>query len=57
MSSTPLRPTAPTAAAAGRVAPLCWLAVLLDGFDLVVVPTTLSGLSAEWGCPPAGRAP
>jgi MFS family permease len=30
------------------VAPLCWIAVLLDGFDLVVVPTTLSGLSKDW---------
>jgi MFS family permease len=37
-----------TVRAAGWVAPLCWIAVLLDGFDLVVVPTTLSGLSKDW---------
>ncbi|MGY1814451.1 MFS transporter [Blastococcus sp. SYSU D00820] len=36
------------ARAAGWVAPLCWIAVLLDGFDLVVVPTTKSGFQAEW---------
>ncbi|WP_347057136.1 aromatic acid/H+ symport family MFS transporter [Blastococcus sp. HT6-30] len=43
-------------AAAGWVAPLCWIAVLLDGFDLVVVPTTLSGISAEWGLSAAGAS-
>ena len=39
-------PTAPpvTARAAGWVAPLCWVAVLLDGFDLVVVGTVIPTL-------------
>ncbi|MGY1727388.1 MFS transporter [Geodermatophilus sp. SYSU D01062] len=47
MSSTPVRPTTPGAAAraAGWVAPLCWIAVLLDGFDLVVVGTVVPTLS------------
>ncbi|TFV51698.1 aromatic acid/H+ symport family MFS transporter [Blastococcus sp. TF02A_35] len=48
MSSTSTATGGTTARAAGWVAPLCWIAVLLDGFDLVVVPTTLSGISAEW---------
>jgi MFS transporter, AAHS family, benzoate transport protein len=43
MSGTPrtAAPGAGTARAAGWVAPLCWLAVLLDGFDLVVVGTVV----------------
>ena len=46
MSTTPVRPTAPgtAARAAGWVAPLCWIAVLLDGFDLVVVGTVVPTL-------------
>ncbi|MGY1685405.1 MFS transporter [Geodermatophilus sp. SYSU D00867] len=46
MSSTPVRSTTPGAAAraAGWVAPLCWIAVLLDGFDLVVVGTVVPTL-------------
>jgi MFS transporter, AAHS family, benzoate transport protein len=40
--------------AAGWVAPLCWIAVLLDGFDLVVVPTTLSGVQKDWGLSDGG---
>lgn len=47
MSTTPVRPTAPgtAARAVGWVAPLCWIAVLLDGFDLVVVGTVVPTLS------------
>ncbi|SNS20306.1 Sugar phosphate permease [Geodermatophilus pulveris] len=39
------------ARAAGWVAPLCWVAVLLDGFDLVVVGTVIPTLRTpeEWG--------
>ncbi|MGY1784849.1 MFS transporter [Geodermatophilus sp. SYSU D00698] len=46
MSSTPVRSATPGAAAraAGWVAPLCWIAVLLDGFDLVVVGTVVPTL-------------
>jgi benzoate transport len=46
MSTTPTRPTTSGTAtgAAGWVAPLCWVAVLLDGFDLVVVGTVLPTL-------------
>ena len=42
--------------AAGRVAPLCWIAVLLDGFDLVVVGTVVPTLQEpeEWASPSAG---
>jgi benzoate transport len=38
------------ARAAGWVAPLCWIAVLLDGFDLVVVGTVIPSLISpkEW---------
>src|SRR3954465_5185078 len=44
------------ARAAGWVAPLCWIAVLLDGFDLVVVGTVVPALQKpeEWGLTPAG---
>ncbi len=47
MSTTPTRPaTSGTAARSlGWVAPLCWVAVLLDGFDLVVVGTVVPTLS------------
>ncbi|HYO35610.1 MAG TPA: MFS transporter, partial [Geodermatophilus sp.] len=47
MSTTPTHPTRSGTAArtAGWVAPLCWVAVLLDGFDLVVVGTVLPTLS------------
>ena len=36
--------------AANWVAPLCWIAVLLDGFDLVVVGTVVTTLQKpeEW---------
>ena len=58
MSSTPTAGTStPLAArAAGWVAPLCWIAVLLDGFDLVVVGTVVPVLQQpeEWGLSPAG---
>ena len=39
------------ARAADWVAPLCWTAVLLDGFDLVVVGTVVPALQepSEWG--------
>ena len=42
--------TAPRGRAAGWVASLCWVAVLLDGFDLVVVGTVVPTLSSpdEW---------
>jgi MFS transporter, AAHS family, benzoate transport protein len=47
MSTTPVRPTpsGTAARAAGWVAPLCWIAVLLDGFDLVVVGTVVPTLT------------
>jgi benzoate transport len=47
MSTTPTRPTTSGTAARslGWVAPLCWVAVLLDGFDLVVVGTVVPTLS------------
>ncbi|KQS71545.1 aromatic acid/H+ symport family MFS transporter [Modestobacter sp. Leaf380] len=55
--STPTR-TAPGAVtrAAGWVAPLCWVAVLLDGFDLVVVGTVVPTLQTPevWGLTAAG---
>lgn len=57
MSTTPVRPPTGTAArAAGWVAPLCWVAVLLDGFDLVVVGTVIPTLSRpeEYGLSGAG---
>src|SRR3954465_2784680 len=37
------------ARAAGWVAPLCWIAVLLDGFDLVVVGTVVPALQEPGG--------
>ncbi|MCW2701057.1 MAG: major facilitator superfamily 1 [Blastococcus sp.] len=42
--------------AAGWVAPLCWIAVLLDGFDLVVVGTVVPALQrpGEWALTGAG---
>ena len=58
MSSTPTTGTTPpiAARAAGWVAPLCWIAALLDGFDLVVVGTVVPTLQKpeEWGLTPAG---
>jgi MFS family permease len=38
------------------VAALCWTAVLLDGFDLVVVGTVVPSLTRpeEWGLSPSG---
>jgi MFS transporter, AAHS family, benzoate transport protein len=62
MSSTPTstgRTTGrPGAArrAAGWVAPLCWIAVLLDGFDLVVVGTVIPTLRTpeEWALSGSG---
>jgi AAHS family benzoate transporter-like MFS transporter len=49
-------PPTTTARAAGWVAALCWTAVLLDGFDLVVAGTVLPALSRpeEWGLSPSG---
>jgi len=50
-TSTSTGRTAGTAGrAAGWVAPLCWIAVLLDGFDLVVVGTVIPTLRTpeEW---------
>ncbi|MCV2487939.1 MFS transporter [Geodermatophilus sp. YIM 151500] len=41
MSRTHTREDARTATGAGWVAVLCWIAVLLDGFDLVVVGTVV----------------
>ena len=40
----------------GWVVPLCWSAVLLDGFDLVVLGTVIPVLLADavWGITPAG---
>ena len=48
--------TPTTARAVGWVAPLCWIAVLLDGFDLVVVGTVVPVLQRpeEWGLSGAG---
>jgi benzoate transport len=45
-----------TARAAGWVAPLCWIAVLLDGFDLVVVGTVVPTLRTPevWGLSGSG---
>jgi MFS family permease len=53
------RPSATTpraASAAGWVAALCWTAVLLDGFDLVVVGTVIPSLTQpeEWGLSAGG---
>ncbi|SOD98572.1 MFS transporter [Blastococcus haudaquaticus] len=50
MSSTSTPAGGTTARAAGWVAPLCWIAVLLDGFDLVVVGTVVPTLQEpeEW---------
>jgi MFS family permease len=44
------------ATAANWVAPLCWIAVLLDGFDLVVVGTVVTTLQRpdEWALSGAG---
>ena len=44
------------ATAADWVAPLCWIAVLLDGFDLVVVGTVVTTLQRpdEWALSGAG---
>jgi len=53
--STPT-PTPGTARAAGWVAALCWVAVLLDGFDLVVVGTVVPALQSpeEWSLSGSG---
>ncbi|MGY1624732.1 MFS transporter [Geodermatophilus sp. SYSU D00965] len=53
MSTTPASTsnrTSGVARATGWVAPLCWTAVLLDGFDLVVVGTVVPALRTpeEW---------
>jgi benzoate transport len=54
MSTTSERSSVATAA--GAVAPLCWIAVLLDGFDLVVVGTVVPALQEpdEWQLSPGG---
>jgi AAHS family benzoate transporter-like MFS transporter len=58
VSSTPATGTSRAVAtrAAGWVAPLCWIAVLLDGFDLVVVGTVVPTLQKpeEWALTGAG---
>ncbi|WNV73817.1 aromatic acid/H+ symport family MFS transporter [Geodermatophilus sp. DSM 44513] len=59
MSTAPPSPAAATgtrARAAEWVAPLCWVAVLLDGFDLVVVGTVIPTLRTpeEWGLSGSG---
>src|SRR3954451_3261962 len=48
--------TATPTGAAGWVTPLCWIAVLLDGFDLVVVGTVVPALQepGEWELSGAG---
>jgi benzoate transport len=48
--------SATLARAAGWVAPLCWIAVLLDGFDLVVVGAVVPTLQSpeEWALSGAG---
>lgn len=48
----------PTRAAARWVVPLCWAAVLLDGFDLVVLGSVLPVLLDEgvWGLTPASAS-
>src|SRR4051812_43394841 len=50
------RAGAAVARSAGWVAPLCWIAVLLDGFDLVVVGTVVPALISpkEWGLSGSG---
>ena len=50
MSATSTRETGAVARSVGWVAPLCWIAVLLDGFDLVVVGTVVPTLQSpeEW---------
>jgi AAHS family benzoate transporter-like MFS transporter len=52
----PSTSTPTTARAAGWVAALCWTAVLLDGFDLVVVGTVVPALTQpqEWALSPGG---
>ena len=54
-TSTPTS-TPSTVRAAGGVAALCWTAVLLDGFDLVVVGTVIPALISpdEWALSPGG---
>jgi MFS transporter, AAHS family, benzoate transport protein len=54
--AAPSATTPRAAAAAGWVAALCWIAVLLDGFDLVVVGTVIPALTQpeEWGLSPSG---
>jgi benzoate transport len=51
-----VRAAAPATRAANWVAPLCWIAVLLDGFDLVVVGTVVTTLQKpeEWALSGAG---
>jgi benzoate transport len=55
VSPTPAQGSPPVARA-GWVAPLCWIAVLLDGFDLVVVGTVVPVLQQpeEWALTGAG---
>jgi MFS transporter, AAHS family, benzoate transport protein len=49
-------PSTPTVRTAGWVAALCWIAVLLDGFDLVVVGTVVPALREpdQWALSAAG---
>jgi AAHS family benzoate transporter-like MFS transporter len=58
VSTSPARSPAGAATerAAGWVAPLCWIAVLLDGFDLVVVGTVIPALISpdEWALSGSG---
>ncbi|MGY1722668.1 MFS transporter [Blastococcus sp. SYSU DS0533] len=50
MDSAPTATATSSRRAAGWVAPLCWIAVLLDGFDLVVVGAVIPTLRTpeEW---------
>ncbi|TFV65533.1 UNVERIFIED_ORG: MFS transporter [Bacillus sp. AZ43] len=56
MSTSPASAATTSSRAAGWVAPLCWIAVLLDGFDLVVVGTVVPTLQepGEWGLTGSG---
>ncbi len=56
MSASSATAAGTAARSAGWVAPLCWIAVLLDGFDLVVVGTVVPTLQepTEWDLSGAG---
>ncbi|PVY96890.1 MFS transporter [Actinomycetospora cinnamomea] len=58
MTTTPSTRTTTRAAGAGWVRPLCWSAVALEGFDLVVLGVVLPVLLRDpaWGLDPAGAS-